>query len=86
LVNSVTSESTLSRNQSRNNSDSRRFVWKYLKDNRPLMTWGNIAKLTNRKNHSTIMAGVKAINNLLCNDKGVQRKYAKFEELINERL
>ena len=64
---------------------AKHFIAHYLKNNKSI-TLQTISNLIGFNHHSSVLHSERKINNLLDVDKDIRNKYAKFEQLIKERL
>jgi chromosomal replication initiation ATPase DnaA len=61
-------------------------IMKWLKVNKPYMTFMAIAKLTKRTNHSIVICSINSITNLMEFDKDTRQKWEHFNELVSDLI
>lgn len=82
----VTVEMIMSSGRNRDRVLARQMIMKWLKVNKPYMTFMAIAKLTKRTNHSIVICSIKSITNLMEFDKDTRQKWEHFNELVSDLI
>ena len=82
----ITSEMVTHKGRKRDQVLARQMIWKWLKINKPYMTFNGMAKVLSRTDHSIVICSLKSITNLMEFDKDTRQKWELFSDLVGERL
>jgi chromosomal replication initiation ATPase DnaA len=79
-------EMIMSSGQNRDRVLARQMIWKWLKINKPYMTFKGMAKVLNRTDHSNVICSINSITNLMEFDKDTRQKWEHFNELVSDLI
>lgn len=82
----ITSEMVVHQGRKRDQVLARQMIWKWLKINKPYMTFNGMAKVLNRTDHSIVIFSLQSFTNLMEFDKDTRQKWERFNQLVDDRL